>query len=110
MHYGRPRAFARMDDDLRLLGGDAMFALGLERLANEGDLEAVAELADLISLTARAVAEDRPEWADALWDATVARLGGADGAGAAAAFASLAPADQRAQPSEPPAADPRPYP
>ena len=46
LHYGTPRAFARtIDDDLRLLGGDAMFALGLDRLAEEGDLAAVAELA-----------------------------------------------------------------
>ncbi|HEX2233874.1 MAG TPA: hypothetical protein VHG69_10995, partial [Thermoleophilaceae bacterium] len=33
MHYGRPRVFAGMDDDLRLLAGDALYALGLERLA-----------------------------------------------------------------------------
>ena len=49
LHYGEPRAFAGMDDDLRLLAGDALYALGLERLAQAGDLEAVAELADLIS-------------------------------------------------------------
>jgi hypothetical protein len=110
MHYGRPRAFVGMDDDLRLLGGDALFALGLERLTAEGDLEAVAELADLISLTARAVAEERPEWTDSLWRATVARLAGAGGGGAAAAFAKLAPANHAAEPSQPPATDARPYP
>ena len=41
-----------MDADLRLLAGDALYALGLSRLAEAGDLEAVAELADLISLSA----------------------------------------------------------
>ena len=28
MHYGEPRAFAGMDEDLRLLAGDALYALG----------------------------------------------------------------------------------
>ena len=36
MHYGTPRAFAGMDDDLRLLAGDALYALGLERLSAAG--------------------------------------------------------------------------
>ena len=54
-----------MDDDLRLLAGDALYALGLSRLAQTGDLDAVAELADLISDCARAHAEGRPEQAEA---------------------------------------------
>jgi hypothetical protein len=99
MHYGKPRAFAGMDADLRLLGGDALYALGLERLAEAGDLEAVAELADLISLTARATAEGRPDWGERLWEASVARLSAPPDAeaapeeagGAAAAFARFAP-------------------
>ena len=33
LHYGEPRAFAGMDADLRLLAGDALYALGLSRLA-----------------------------------------------------------------------------
>jgi hypothetical protein len=68
MHYGDPRAFAGMDDDLRLLAGDALYALGLERLAVAGDLQAVAELSDLISACARAHAEGRPEQAETHWD------------------------------------------
>jgi fructose-1,6-bisphosphatase I len=39
-----------MDEDLRLLAGDALYALGLARLAEAGDLDAVAELADVIAL------------------------------------------------------------
>ena len=74
MHYGEPRAFHGMDADLRLLAGDALYALGLSRLADRGDLEAVAELADLISLTARAHAEGRPEDAEAAWLSTARRL------------------------------------
>jgi hypothetical protein len=74
MHYGDPRAFTGMDDDLKLLAGDALYALGLERLAQAGDLEAVAELADLISACAQAHAEDRPEAAEERWKAAAAKL------------------------------------
>ena len=82
MHYGKPRAFRGMDPDLRLLAGDALYALGLARLAERGDVAAVSELADLISLTARAHAEGRPELADSLWLATARALSedGAPGA------------------------------
>jgi hypothetical protein len=82
LHYGSPRAFARMDDDLRLLAGDAMYALGLSRLAEAGDLEAVAELSDLISLTATAHVEDRPEVAEELWLASARALSAEGGPGA----------------------------
>jgi hypothetical protein len=70
MHYGEPRAFTGMDDDLRLLAGDALYALGLARLAESGDLEAVAVLSDLISATAQAQAEGRPADAEALWESS----------------------------------------
>ena len=82
LHYGRPRAFAGMEPDLALLAGDALYALGLERLAAAGDLPAVAELSDLISLSAMAHAEGDPELADALWDASARALGTAGGVGA----------------------------
>lgn len=72
LHYREPRAFAGMDDDLRLLGGDAMYAIGLSRLAAAGDLEAVSELADLISRCAQAESEGRPT--DELWAASEGRL------------------------------------
>ena len=68
LHYGESRAFSGMDADLRLLAGDALYALGLSRLADSGDLEAVAALSDLISDTAQAQAEGRPADADALWE------------------------------------------
>lgn len=73
LHYGEPRAFEGMDDDLRLLGGDALYALGLARLAHAGDLDAVTELADLISACAQAESEGRPT--GELWDATARALG-----------------------------------
>ena len=68
MHYGTPRLFAGLDDDLRLLAGDALYALGLSRLAATGDLEAVAELSDLISRSARAHAEGRADDVEPMWD------------------------------------------
>jgi hypothetical protein len=74
MHYGNPRLFGGMDPDLQLLAGDALYALGLSRLAEAGDLEAVAELSDLISLSAQAHAENRGDEAEVLWDASAAKL------------------------------------
>jgi hypothetical protein len=74
MHYGEPRAFTGMDADLRLLAGDALYALGLSRLAETGDLEAVAVLSDLISDSAQAQAEGRQADAEALWEASAAVL------------------------------------
>ena len=74
LHYGVSRLFEGMDGDLRLLAGDALYALGLARLAERGDLAAVAELSDLISQSARAHAEGRAGEAEPLWDASAALL------------------------------------
>ena len=74
LHYREPRAFQGLDDDLRLLAGDAMYADGLSQLARSGDLDAVAELAGLISACARAHAEDRSEVVEELWRASVEAL------------------------------------
>ena len=74
LHYGQPRLFDGMDADLRLLAGDALYALGLARLAESGDLPAVAELSDLISRSAQTHAEGRGEAAEALWDASARAL------------------------------------
>jgi hypothetical protein len=85
LHYESPRVIQGADSDLRLLAGDYLYALGLERLAARGDLKAVAELADLISLAAQIHAENEPGQGDpdddrarALWLAgTVAVAAGA---------------------------------
>ena len=71
LHY----ANSGTDPDLALLDGDRLYAAGLEKLAESGDLEAIRLLADLISDCARAAAEERPEDADAAWAATSGRLG-----------------------------------
>ena len=67
LHYGTPRVVEAADPDLRLLAGDYLYALGLERLAALGDLDAVRELADLISISAQLHAERGGEGADELW-------------------------------------------
>jgi hypothetical protein len=68
LHYGTPRLFEGIEPDLALLAGDRLYALGLARLAQLGDLEA-------ISLCAQARAEERPELASAVWQAGVAAVG-----------------------------------
>ena len=82
LHYETPRAFKGMDADLRLLAGDSLYALGLERLAARGDIDAVRELSDLISLCAFVQAEGRPELAEELWRASAELLSGGSGRGA----------------------------
>jgi hypothetical protein len=67
LHYGDPNGFEGMDEDLALLAGDSLYALGLARLAEEGDLEAVAMLADLITDCAKAHAEGDAGRAEDLW-------------------------------------------
>ena len=57
------------DRDLALLQGDQMYARGLARLAELGDLDATAELADVISLVAQARAAGDAELAAAVWAA-----------------------------------------
>lgn len=75
LHYGSPRLFGAIEPDLALLAGDRLYALGLARLAQLGDVDAVSELADVIALCAQAHAEGRPELADAGWQAGIAAVG-----------------------------------
>ncbi len=79
LHYAEPRLLADPDPDLRLLAGDYLYALGLERLAARGDLEAVRELGDLISLSAQLHARGELDAEEPLWlAAAVAVAAGAD--------------------------------
>jgi hypothetical protein len=75
LHYGASRLFGAIEPDLALLAGDRLYALGLARLAQLGDVEAVSELADVIALCAQARFEGRPEVAEAVWQAGVAAVG-----------------------------------
>ena len=88
LHYREPRAFEGMDADLRLLAGDALYAQGLAHLAEAADAEAVAELADLISLCAWAEAAGRRDTVERLWDASARLLLDGDGGGARAEAAA----------------------
>jgi hypothetical protein len=70
VHYRRGRVVDPPDEDLRLLAGDYLYALGLSRLAALGDLPAVRELADVIALCAEAHAGPEPapgEVPEAVW-------------------------------------------
>ncbi|HXF97801.1 MAG TPA: hypothetical protein VNJ46_04235 [Gaiellaceae bacterium] len=73
-HYGRPRLFAPGGRETALLLGDHLYAQGLVRIAESGDVAAVADLAELISLCAQARADGRDGDGPA-WAATAALLG-----------------------------------
>lgn len=66
-HYGEGRVVRPADPELALLAGDRLYALGLSRLAELGDLTAIAVLADVISDSAWAHAEGRAAEADEIW-------------------------------------------
>ena len=74
LHYGDPRLLRGHDDDLALLAGDYLYALGIERLAALGDTDSVRLLADLISDCARFHAEGREDDVARLWEAAVSEL------------------------------------
>jgi hypothetical protein len=81
VHYGRSRLFAPPDADTALLLGDYLYAHGLVHVAESGDVAAVADLAELISLCAQARAARR-NGDGVAWAATASSLGrgGLDGA------------------------------
>lgn len=74
LHYGRSRLFRPTDTDIALLLGDTLLAHGLVHVAELGNVPAVADLADLLSLCAQIRAEGRPGDGEA-WAATAAHLG-----------------------------------
>jgi hypothetical protein len=67
LHYHAPRVVRPPEQDLGLLVGDRLYALGLAKLVKLGDVEAVAELADVITLSSLAQAADNPDLAQAVW-------------------------------------------
>jgi hypothetical protein len=78
LHYGDARLLRGHDEDLALLAGDYLYALGIERLAALGDAAAVAVLADLIASCAQLHAEGREREAPGLWRAAAFAVGGRD--------------------------------
>ncbi len=84
LHYDEGRVVTGADPDLDLLAGDYLYAVGLERLATLGDLEAIRELSDLISLAARvhdraASPQRAAEESTALWLATTSAIAAGPG-------------------------------
>jgi len=74
LHYGRPRLFEPAEADTALLLGDYLYAHGLVRVAEAGPVEAVSDLAALISLCAQLRADGLPGDGE-VWAATAATLG-----------------------------------
>jgi hypothetical protein len=98
LHYGNPRIIARADPDLALLAGDYLYATGLARLAALGDLEAVRELSDLISLSAHihgdgARGAETAKLAEALWRSSAHAVGYGSGEAHEAAKAAARDGD-----------------
>jgi hypothetical protein len=78
LHYGEARLLSGHDDDLALLAGDYLYALGIDRLAALGDTEAVAVLGELIGRCAQLHAEDRLDETAELWRSAALAVGGRD--------------------------------
>jgi hypothetical protein len=74
VHYGRSRLFEPRDRDTALLLGDYLYAHGLVHIAASGDVKAVADLAELISLCAQLRA-DGLDGDGLAWAATASSLG-----------------------------------
>jgi hypothetical protein len=70
----QPRLLAGHDQDLALLAGDYLYALGLDRLAALEDTRAVAILSNLISDCARLQAEGDPAEVPPLWQTAAEQL------------------------------------
>ena len=104
LHYGEPRLLAEADSDLRLLAGDYLYALGLERLAALGDLEAVqgARRPDQPlgpGPRRRRGGGPAAPTAQALWLASIVAVGAGAGAALAAAKAALRGGEARGPPA-----------
>ncbi len=91
VHYGTSRLFDPEDPDVALLLGDYLYAHGLVRIAELGDVEAIRELAELIARCAHLRAEGAPGDGE-VWAETAERLdgGGAEASARAAALAAHA--------------------
>jgi len=75
-HAPRGRGFAAADREQGLLLGDYLYATGLVEVCRSGDVEAIAALADLVSLAASQRAEAANPVDAELWLATARYLAG----------------------------------
>ena len=74
LHYGQPRRYDALEGDAALVLGDYLYAQGLARIASLGEVDAVSDLAELISLCAQLRADAGPG-DGAAWAASAALLG-----------------------------------
>jgi hypothetical protein len=74
LHHGTPRLFDASDANAALLLGDFLYARGLAWIAEADDTDAIAMLAELITVAARGRAEDGWENDFALWAVTALAL------------------------------------
>ena len=89
VHYGTSRLFDPEDPNVALLLGDYLYAHGLVRIAELGDVEAIRELAELIARCAHLRAEGAPGDGE-VWAETAERLDGASAEPSARAAALAA--------------------
>ncbi len=75
LHYGVSRVVRPPEADLALLAGDRLYAIGLSRLVEFGDSDAVAELADTITLSALAHGAGEEALAAAVWEGGARAVG-----------------------------------
>ena len=94
-HAPRGRVFAPTDREQGLLLGDYLYASGLVAVCAADDIEAIAALADLISLAAHLRAEGGDPLDGELWLATALYLAGPRGDDLAEARSALRTGDDR---------------
>lgn len=71
LHYSTSRLLKGHDENLALLAGDYLYALGIKKLAALGDSDAVLVLADLISASAQLHTEGRGDEVASAWKQAV---------------------------------------
>jgi hypothetical protein len=74
LHYSTSRLLKGHDENLALLAGDYLYALGIKKLAALGDSDAVLVLADLISASAQLHTEGREEQVAFAWEKAVEKI------------------------------------
>lgn len=78
LHWGDGRLVKTSDQDLAILAGDRLYALGLERVAATGSEDAIVELSRLIRDSATSMAAGSSAESEDVWRATCARIGKVD--------------------------------
>lgn len=78
LHWGEGRLVQTSDEDLALLAGDRLYALGLESVAATGSTAAIVELSRLIKASAAAMAAASEAVSEDTWASSCARISDLD--------------------------------